>query len=91
MIQLDLSGGSLPPGVMIRESPTLASTGQTMLTDQGGGNFRIDSFFDVFTELSLDGGQSWTPSNGSSHTTVVPQSVTPARQATWGALKLLYR
>ena len=26
--------------------------------------FMIDSFFDVFTELSIDGGFSWMPSNG---------------------------
>ena len=91
MLQLDLSGGSLPPGVMIRESPTLPSVGQTKLTDKGGGNFQIDSFFDIFTELSLDGGATWTPSNGSGHTTVVPQSVTPVRQDTWGSLKMMYR
>jgi hypothetical protein len=46
--------------MMIRESPTLASTGQTTLTAVTGG-YQIDSFFDVFTELSLDGGISWMP------------------------------
>jgi hypothetical protein len=51
-------------GVMIRESPTLASTGKTSITDLGGGMYHIDSFFDVFTELSLDGGASWIPSSG---------------------------
>ena len=54
-------------GVMIRESPTLQSTGQTKITDIGGGLYHIDSFFDVFTELSLDGGASWIPSTGSTH------------------------
>jgi len=63
MTQLDLSNGS----VMIRESPTLSSLGTTTITDIGGGQFRIDSFFDIFTELSLDGGNSWTPSTGSTH------------------------
>ena len=71
MLQLDLAGGSagstLPPGVMLRESPTLQSTGQTSITDIGGGQFKIDSFFDVFTELSVDGGQTWTPSNAPLH------------------------
>ena len=28
----------------------------------GGGLFKIDSFFDIFTELSLDNGASWLPS-----------------------------
>ncbi len=64
MLQLNLQGGGLPAGVMVRESPTLPSVGQTSITDLGGGLFHIDSFFDVFTELSLDGGQSWSPSNG---------------------------
>jgi hypothetical protein len=86
-----LSGGSLPPGMMIRESPTLASTGQTTITDLGGGQFRIDSFFDVFTELSLDGGQSWSPSNSSQHVTENAYSPTAVGHATWGAIKILYR
>ena len=62
MIQLDISGGTLPPGVMVRESPTLQSTGKTSIEDLGGGLFKIDSFFDIFTELSLDNGASWLPS-----------------------------
>jgi hypothetical protein len=56
---------------MIRESPTRASTGKTTVTDIGApgpgpGNdgFHIDSFFDVFTEISLDGGMTWIPKSG---------------------------
>ena len=74
MLSLNLSGGTLPPGVMIRESPTLPSLGVTSVQDIGGGLYRIDSFFDVFTELSIDGGQTWMPSNnGSGHVTLVPE------------------
>ncbi len=62
MVQLDISGGNLPPGVMVRESPTLQSTGKTSIEDLGGGQYKIDSFFDIFTELSLDDGASWIPS-----------------------------
>jgi hypothetical protein len=60
MLQLNLTGG----GIMVRESPTLQSLGQTTITDLGGGSFKIDSFFDIFTELSMDGGQTWTPATG---------------------------
>jgi hypothetical protein len=67
MLSLDLSGGGLPGGVMVRESPTLASTGATSIQDLGDGLFRIDSFFDVFTELSTDGGASWQPANSAAH------------------------
>src|SRR5207244_12557307 len=52
----------LPAGVMIRESPTRASTGKTSIRQVPGGNM-IGSFFDVFPEISLDGGQSWTPAS----------------------------
>jgi MYXO-CTERM domain-containing protein len=69
MLALNI-GGLPPPVAMIRESPTLASTGQTTISPSGGGTFQIDSFFDVFTELSLDGGQSWIPSTGSSRETL---------------------
>ena len=64
---------TLPNGTMIRESPTLQSTGQTRITDLPGGGYRINSFFDVFTEISLDGGQSWTPSDGPAHMSSVPE------------------
>jgi hypothetical protein len=67
MRSMDLTGSSIFGPYMIRESPTLASTGQTTVTDIGGGLFRISSFFDVFTELSIDGGQTWMPSSGSTH------------------------
>src|SRR5262249_33825151 len=56
MLQLDIQG----PGFMIRESPTLASIGKTTIRTVPGG-YLIGSFFDVNTELSVDGGVSWTP------------------------------
>jgi len=53
------------PGIMIRESPTRCSGGQTTVTDLGGGGgYMIDSFFDIFTEISTDGGQNWVESVG---------------------------
>jgi hypothetical protein len=51
--------------MMLRESPTLPSLGTTTVTSQPGGAFHIDSFFDVFTELSIDGGQTWIPGDNS--------------------------
>ena len=60
MLQLNLQGQvSGFPAFLIRESPTKQSTGQTTITDLGGGQYKIDSYFDVFTELSIDGGLSW--------------------------------
>jgi hypothetical protein len=62
MLALDLHGEGLPPGLLVRESPTRASTGRTSIRLATDGHFRVGSFFDVFTELSLNGGQTWSPS-----------------------------
>jgi hypothetical protein len=73
MLELNLSGSTILGPYMIRESPTLASTGLTTISDLGGGLYHIDSFFDVFTELSIDGGQSWIPSDSSTRLTLLPE------------------
>lgn len=82
MLSLNLVG--LPGGVMIRESPTLASNGQTQISDVGGGMFQIQSFFDVFTELSIDGGATWIPSTGSAHVDLVTAAPEPSSLALVG-------
>ncbi len=60
MLALALSGGGGGSGgsVMIRESPTLPSLGRATMH---GSPPDISSFFDVFFELSVDGGQTWSP------------------------------
>jgi hypothetical protein len=63
MIQLNVTG--LPGGALIRESPTLQSLGVTTISDAGNGLFRITSFFDIFTELSVDNGATWIPAQSS--------------------------
>lgn len=73
IISMNLSGMTPLGMIMVRESPILSSLGQTEITDIGGGLYHIDSFFDVFTELSVDGGQSWIPSDTSIHMYLVPE------------------
>jgi len=73
MLSMSLTGTLGLVQVVVRESPTLASQGSTTITDLGGGLYQMQSFFDVFTELSFDGGQSWNPSTGSTHVTLVPE------------------
>ncbi|MDY7010533.1 MAG: PEP-CTERM sorting domain-containing protein [Planctomycetota bacterium] len=70
--------GSIGPVIgIIRENLTLASTGQIEITDLGGGLYNIDSFFDIFTELSVDGGQSFSPDVNAPHRMVlVPEPAT---------------
>ena len=61
MVALSLIS-TVNPMVLVRESPTLVSSGAMNIVSDGsgtGGTFA--SFFDVFTELSFDGGASWNP------------------------------
>ncbi|HEY3394198.1 MAG TPA: hypothetical protein VGK58_15905, partial [Lacipirellulaceae bacterium] len=84
LLALDLVGTSpVRGGFMLRESPTLSSTGVTRVE---GGCYgpvcpavvlpmRISSFFDVFTEISTNGGAAWTPArdNEAMHVVQLPE------------------
>jgi hypothetical protein len=45
-------------GILIRESPTRVSSGFIDMDSVPGG-YMVSSFFDIFIEVSTDGGQSW--------------------------------
>lgn len=64
------------PGTRLRENPALSSLGEMKITDLGGGTWTIDSFFDVFTELSTDNGANWLPdiaAGSGHHLTLLPE------------------
>ena len=69
IVSMTLSGeftaGGLTVPVIIREDLAQPSQGDTDIVDLGGGLYHIDSFFDVFTELSVDGGASWIGADSS--------------------------
>jgi len=62
MLMLEGSAG----GVMIRESPTRAGNGGTTIRAVPGG-FMISSFFDIYIEVSTDGGGSWEEASQPAH------------------------
>ncbi|HOC57374.1 MAG TPA: Ig-like domain repeat protein [Verrucomicrobiota bacterium] len=61
LLQLETTGGGTMIGPMLRESPVLSSPGATRIELQISGLTTISSFFDVFTEVSLDHGLTWRP------------------------------
>ena len=71
LLQLDISGGSLPLNVLIREDPDEDSTGLLAIHQIDPTHFEFASFFDVFTELSIDGGLTFVDSVGSTRMTLV--------------------
>ena len=76
IVSMSLSGSSPLGPIMIRQDPSRASLGVTDIFDLGGGLYHIDSFFDVFTELSVDGGASWVGCDYSTHMYLVPEPAT---------------
>jgi len=66
LLSMNVAGGTLAPGVMIRESPSKASLGKHVIRTIDGG-FMVSSFFDVFLEVSIDGGQTWSPALAPAH------------------------
>ena len=80
--------GSLFVTLIVRESPTYASMGQVAITDIGGGQYHIDSFFDVFTEVTVDGGQSFMAASAPVHIELVPEPATLAVLVLGGAALL---
>ena len=62
MLALSLNGNGPFGPFMIRESPTKQSLGKHTLRSTTQG-LLASSFFDVFLELSTDGGQSWVPAD----------------------------
>ena len=91
LLALDFAPTSFPAGILLRESPTQASVGHIQQTEVTPGNFHVTSFFDVFFELSLDNGQSWSPASSAAHTVLSPAPPLPARPVTWGGVKAIYR
>ena len=91
IVSMTLTGPAGPIPVVVRENPDLPSLGQTSISDLGGGLYEIDSFFDVFTELSINGGQTFYPDvNGPGHMELCPEPATMVVLAL-GALAMLRR
>jgi hypothetical protein len=70
VISMSLLGTVPGVEVLLRESPTLASAGQTTILEACPGIYDVSSFFDVFTELSVDAGQTWVPVDASQSLTL---------------------
>jgi hypothetical protein len=63
MLSLNLSGGTLPGGVRIRESPTIQSLGRATGRFAENGATLASSFFDVNVEVSTNNGVNFSPAS----------------------------
>lgn len=62
MVQLDVKGVDNLGAARLRVSPTLPSKGVTTIEKLPNGLYKIESYFDIYTELSVDSGAYWFPS-----------------------------
>ena len=83
MLSMDLTGTVGGHSVEIMLDPSIPTTGQATIAANGGGEFRISSFFDVFTELSLDHGPFTPQTNPPTHVTL--QTPEPVAGTIWMA------
>lgn len=90
IVTMALSGSAGEYNILMREAPALVSSGSTSITDLGGGLYQIDSFFDVFTELSVDGGNTWLPADQSGRLILVLAGTVATAPTSWGAIKSMY-
>jgi len=92
IVAMSLTGdvGGMP--VEIRESPSQPSLGQTTITDLGGTSWQIDSFFDVFTEISVDDGPFMPAANAGQMVLMLADDPIPVEStSTWRVMKQSYR
>jgi hypothetical protein len=82
---LDLMGSFNGHTIQAILNPGESSTGQTTITNVGGTppEWRFGSFFDIFTELSIDGG---TPVPGSERVAQLGETPEPAYYGAIGVL-----
>jgi len=72
IVSMSLSGDVGGVSIEIRESPSLPSSGQTSVEQLGSGDYQIDSFFDVFVEISIDGGPFQPQTNEAFRMELIP-------------------
>lgn len=72
LVTFELQGTGMPAGIMVRESPRLPSTGTTTVTSLSGGQSRVETSYDVWLDISLDGGGTWSSADEAVRMTLEP-------------------
>jgi hypothetical protein len=87
LTSLSLSGPVLGDTLTVALDTSHTSSGTTSIVPVGDGTFRIDSFFDVFVELTLDGVPPLTVNRGPLELVLSPVAAVP-EPSTWAMMIL---
>lgn len=74
-------GADFPAGVQVRESPRQRSAGTASIARQRSGGFRIQASYQVWLELSLDGGRTWHMADNAVGMQLQPEAATATLMA----------
>jgi hypothetical protein len=87
LVSLSLSGPVLGHTLTLALDPSQTSSGTTSIVPLSDGTFRINSFFDVFVELTIDTNTPLHASRGPIELTLSPVVAVPER-STWAMMIL---
>jgi hypothetical protein len=73
LVTFELQGSVMPEGIMVRESTDRASAGVTTITALSGGQSRVETRYDVWLEISRDGGRTWHLADNAVRMTLEPR------------------
>lgn len=72
LISFELQGTGAISHVLVRESDTGSSIGVTTITEVSGGRSRVETYYDVWLDISVDGGATWTRADNAVRMTLEP-------------------
>ncbi len=72
LVTFELRGSGMPDNIVVRESSDLVSSGVATITAISGGMNRVESHYDVWLEISLDGGRTWNQAQDAVRMTLQP-------------------
>lgn len=70
IVSMSLSGDISGTPSWLRESPSLSSSGETIIVAVCDGLLDIYGWYELFSELSVDGGDTWVPVDSSQDLTL---------------------
>jgi hypothetical protein len=72
LVTFELQGTGMPADVMVRESSARESLGVTTITAVSAGQNRVETYYDVWLDISLDAGRTWHQAEQAVRTTLEP-------------------
>lgn len=72
LISFELQGTGAISHILVREGANAPSSGMTTITALSGGRSRVETYYDVWLDISLDGGATWTPADNPVRMTLEP-------------------